>query len=106
MRITLNRRLSMLTFLIVGVGVLLLARVASFQFQLDMVAYLQNVASSRYTSVADQLPERGAIYDRNGELLAGNTTEYMIGVSPIYITDKPKVAHDLAAILSVSESAI
>lgn len=100
MKITFNRRLSLLTIIIVIVGVLLFARLASFQFQLDMVAYLQNVANRGYTNVQDRIPERGSILDRNGELFAVNTTQYIIGVSPIYITDKEKAAQLLAKILN------
>ena len=31
-------------------------------------------------------PDRGIIYDRNGAVLAGNSADYQIGVSPALIT--------------------
>lgn len=106
MKVTFNRRLTMLTFVLVIIGVLLLARLGSFQFQIDVATYLQKVAFNNYRIVNDRFPERGKIYDRNGELLAANTTEYRIGISPIYVTDRAKLARDLAEILGDDESRI
>ena len=106
MRVTFNRRVTMLTLILVVLGVLLLARLGSFQFQLDMAYYLQNAAQQVYRTVNDRFPERGLIYDRNGELLAANTTEYVIGVSPTYITDKPRAARLLAEVLGDDEARI
>ncbi|HRE49495.1 MAG TPA: penicillin-binding protein 2 [Aggregatilineales bacterium] len=100
MRASLNRRLSMLTVGLVVLGVLLLARLASFQFQLDMASYLQTIANRSYRTLDDRFPDRGRIFDRNGELFAGNTTEYRIGVSPVYVSNPQKLAQDLAAILN------
>jgi cell division protein FtsI (penicillin-binding protein 3) len=104
MRGIFNKRLSMMTISMMLVGVLLLARLASFQFQLDMAAYLQTVANNNYRTLSDRYPERGRIFDRNGQLLAGNSTEYKIGVSPIYVSSPDKLAKDLAAILGESEA--
>lgn len=106
MRVSFNRRLTLLTFLLIVIGMLLLARLASFQFQLDVAAYLQKVAVSNYRNVSDRFPERGRIFDRNGELLAVNTTEYRIGISPIYITDRRKLAGELADILNLDEGRV
>jgi cell division protein FtsI/penicillin-binding protein 2 len=101
MRATFNRRLSMLMLVLVIVGGLLLARLASFQFQIDMADYLQSVANRTYRNVSDKFPERGRIFDRNGELLAANTTEYRIGLSPIYVSNPEALAATLSEILSI-----
>lgn len=106
MKTSFNRRLSLLTLMLMLTGILLLARLASFQFQLDVAAYLQKVASSNYRTVNDRFPERGRIYDRNGELLAANTTEYRIGISPVYVSDAETLARDLAPLLGESEQRI
>jgi cell division protein FtsI/penicillin-binding protein 2 len=106
MRTSFNRRLSLLTFVIIITGVLLFARLASFQFQLDVAAYLQRVASSNYRTINDRFPERGRIYDRNGELLAANMTEYRIGISPVYVSDKARLARELAEALGEDEERI
>lgn len=46
-------------------------------------------------------PDRGMIYDRNGAVLAANTADYQVGVSPRLITDPERMATDLAAILQI-----
>ncbi len=96
MKTTFTRRLSLLTVALIIIGMLLMTRLASFQFDLDMASYLQNSASNSYRQLRDLIPDRGRIFDRNMELLAGNTMEYGIGVSPRLIINKSKVAHDLA----------
>ena len=37
-------------------------------------------------------PDRGIIYDRNGAVLAGNSADYQIGVSPALITQAEELA--------------
>src|SRR5258708_10491443 len=106
MKASLNRRLSLLTFMLVVVGILLMVRLASFQFNFDAASYLENAASNTYRQLRNLIPDRGRIYDRNGELLAGNTMEYGIGVSPDYITNKPQAAHDLALALGLDEATV
>jgi cell division protein FtsI/penicillin-binding protein 2 len=44
-------------------------------------------------------PDRGIIYDRNGAVLAGNSADYQIGVSPALITQADEMATALAPIL-------
>jgi cell division protein FtsI/penicillin-binding protein 2 len=103
---TLSRRLSIVTVILITVGGLLLARIGSFQFQLDTAAYLQNAASNSYNTAREMVPDRGRIYDRNGELLAGNEMFYTIGVSPELIADKVGVAARLSKLLKMDEAAI
>ncbi|MDT8304586.1 MAG: penicillin-binding protein 2 [Anaerolineae bacterium] len=43
-------------------------------------------------------PDRGLIYDRNGAVLAGNTADYQIGVSPSLLT--PDMAEQMATALA------
>jgi cell division protein FtsI (penicillin-binding protein 3) len=47
-------------------------------------------------------PERGTIYDRNGAVLAANTADYQIGVSPRLVTEPEELATALAPILQQS----
>src|SRR5437879_4110461 len=103
MKTTFNRRLSMLTFILVIVGVLLLIQLASFQFRLDVATLGNQISDTQHQSL-DKVPERGQIYDRNGELLAVNTNNYRIGASPVYFTNKAKVAHELADALNDNET--
>jgi cell division protein FtsI/penicillin-binding protein 2 len=103
---TLPRRLSILTILLIVVGMLLMARLGSFQFQLDTAAYLQNLASSAYHTARELVPDRGRIFDRNGELLAGNEMYYDIGVSPALVSDKAGMAQKLAAALGLDVATV
>lgn len=103
---TLPRRLSILTILLIVIGMLLMARIGSFQFQLDTAAYLQNLASNAYHTPRELIPDRGRIFDRNGELLAGNEMYYDIGVSPALISDKTSVAQKLAPVLGIDIATI
>ncbi len=47
-------------------------------------------------------PDRGTIYDRNGAVLAANTADYQIGVSPRLVTESEEMATALAPILQQS----
>ncbi len=44
-------------------------------------------------------PDRGIIYDRNGAVLAGNSADYQIGVSPSLVTQAEELATAMAPIL-------
>ncbi len=46
-------------------------------------------------------PSRGAIYDRNGAILAANTADYQISVSPPLVTEPEETATALAAVLDM-----
>ncbi|MCB8927096.1 MAG: penicillin-binding protein 2 [Ardenticatenaceae bacterium] len=47
-------------------------------------------------------PERGSIFDRNGSILAANTADYQIGVSPRLVTESEELATALAPLLQQS----
>jgi cell division protein FtsI/penicillin-binding protein 2 len=47
-------------------------------------------------------PDRGSIFDRNGAVLAANTADYQIGVSPNLVTESEELATALAPILEQS----
>ncbi|HSH02111.1 MAG TPA: penicillin-binding protein 2 [Anaerolineae bacterium] len=51
-------------------------------------------------------PERGTIFDRNGAVLAANSQDYQLGVSPSLVTDPAQVATALAPILETDRFAI
>lgn len=82
--------LTMATIIIVGRLVL---------FQALQSALWAEKASDEVRVIAQ--PDRGMIYDRNGAVLAANTADYQVGVSPRLITDPERVATDLAAILQI-----
>jgi cell division protein FtsI/penicillin-binding protein 2 len=68
-------------------------------FQVLQSATWAEKASDEVRVIAQ--PDRGMIYDRNGAVLAANTADYQVGVSPRLITDPERVATDLAAILQI-----
>jgi cell division protein FtsI/penicillin-binding protein 2 len=78
--------------------VVVIGRLAVFQVvQRDELVNLSvNVQS---LSLVAQ-PERGTIYDRNGTVLAGNSSDYQIGASPSLVTDAENLATALAPILN------
>lgn len=100
MKTTFTRRLSLITLAITLLGVALLGRIASFQFDLDVATYFRRQSSERYTTVDDRQPIRGLIYDRNMQLLATNRTLYMIWIDPPYIVEKRTAAEKLAKALN------
>ncbi len=102
------RRLSLLTVLLIGVGAVLMARLGSFQFQFDAASYLLNSADNSYHVSREQVPDRGRIFDRNGELLAGNEMYYGIGVSPNLVSNSSKAdaAQNLASVLGIDKTLV
>src|SRR5437762_1025411 len=106
MRTMLNRRLTMLSVLLIAVGIFLLTWIAIFPFRYSAASALIQSANNSYRQLRNLIPDRGRILDRNGEVLATNVMEYRISASPNIILDKSKAAHDLAAALNDDESRI
>src|SRR5258708_19968998 len=106
MKATLKHRLSLLTVFLVGFGGVVLARLASFPFQADAAAYLESNANNSYRQLRDLIPDRGRIFDRNGQLLAGNVMDYNITASPNLILNKQKAAAQLATALDDGQNRI
>ncbi|MGQ9851488.1 MAG: peptidoglycan D,D-transpeptidase FtsI family protein [Aggregatilineaceae bacterium] len=102
---TLNRRLTLLSIGLIGISLVLLARLLSFQFRMNpqIKEALENQARSRYQQTVEVLPTRGQIFDRDGHLLATNSFEYRIGISPNQVLDRQDVAMKLAPLVGLSE---
>lgn len=102
---TLNRRLTLLSIGLIGISLVLLARLLSFQFRMnpEIKEALENQARSRYQQTVEVLPARGQIFDRDGHLLATNSFEYRIGISPNQVLDRQDVAMKLAPLVGLSE---
>src|SRR5258708_35980754 len=99
MKATLKHRLSLLTVLLVAFAAMLLARLAAFPVQADAATYLESNANNSYRQLRDLIPDRGRIFDRNGQLLAGNVMDYNITASPNLILNKQKAAAQLGTAL-------
>jgi|AMZC01.1.fsa_nt_AMZC01002801.1_4 cell division protein FtsI/penicillin-binding protein 2 len=102
---TLNRRLTLLSIVLIGISLVLLARLLSFQFRMnpEIKQALENQARNRYQQTVEVLPARGQIFDRDGYLLATNSFEYRIGISPNQVVDRQDVAMKLAPLVGLSE---
>jgi len=103
---TLNRRLTMVSVALIGISVILLGRLLSFQFRMDpeIKRVLEDQARNRYQQTVEVLPNRGQIYDRNGYLLATNSFDYRIGISPNQVLDRQEVALRLAPLVGMPEN--
>jgi cell division protein FtsI/penicillin-binding protein 2 len=101
----LNRRLTLLGMVLVGISVVLFARLMSFQFYMDPSTKktLEQNRENRLYQKVELRPTRGLIYDRNGHLLATNSFEYRIGISPNQVVDRQSVAAQLAPLVGMSE---
>jgi len=103
---TLNRRLTLIGMVLIGVSIVLVVRLVSFQFRMNpkIRQTLEENAQIRYTRTVEVAPNRGQIYDRNGNLLAVNSVEYRIGISPNQVVDRQKVAAELAPLVNMPEN--
>lgn len=73
--------------------------------------YLQVIKSSEYKTISDSNrirlmllpPQRGKLLDRDGQVLAENTTRYRALLDPQFVKDKQQVIQRFAEVLSLSE---
>lgn len=102
----LNRRLTVISVTLIGIAVVLLIRLLSFQFYLDpdTKETLEDNRENRLYQTVELRPDRGLIYDRNGHLLATNSFEYRVGISPNQVLDRQTVAAELAPLVGVPEN--
>lgn len=63
----------------------------SYQLQIQGNSKLNHLAKSQYRTKLTESPKRGAIYDRNGEVLALDVLVASVGIHPHLLTDKKRV---------------
>ncbi len=103
---TLRIRLRMIAVGLAVISGILIVQLLSFQFRLDpeVASRLQSQSAGFGGQEVEFRPNRGEILDRDGEVLAVNTVEYRIGISPGAVgTEKRQVAKDLAKALDANE---
>lgn len=100
-----RKRLPFVAVGLVVASLILLGRLVSFQLPLDPAVdeYLRQMRDSGYLRTQVLAAARGNIYDRHGEVLAVNTLEYRVGVSPSLVSDARVDATRLAVILRMPE---
>jgi cell division protein FtsI (penicillin-binding protein 3) len=102
---TLNRRLTMITMMLIAVATVLILNLLRFQFYMDpdVKAALEEGADNRLHQTVEVQPDRGLIFDRNGHLLARNSFDYRIAISPNVIGNPQQVAVELAPLVGMTE---
>ncbi len=96
------------------IKIVLLVVIFGFILIMAKVFYIQVIDYDKLNSLANSLwsrnlpieADRGRIYTIDGTLIADNLTTVSLVFIPNQVTDKEKVAHDIAEILGCSEDAI
>lgn len=78
----------------------------AFQLQVLSGKKLKNLAQRQHTTVMQLPPERGVIYDRNGEKLAVSIMANSVCADPSKIADPVRAAGQVAEILNVNNQAV
>lgn len=102
MNLSQKRRLWMVIIGIHFAALIIVGRLIAFQ--IIQGPYWKELGDAvRRVNVIAQ-PERGIIYDRNGTVLAGNSADYQIGVSPNLVIEADEIATALSPILQTQRS--
>ncbi|MBN1286858.1 MAG: penicillin-binding protein 2 [Anaerolineae bacterium] len=96
---TIDRRLAFVSVIVTLLSVVLVIRLVTLQIQLpeEEIAFLERMRDDSYHDLRYETPARGEIYDRYGYLLATNSLEYQVGISPALIANPEDVLAKLAA---------
>ncbi len=94
-------------FIGTGLAVLAVALVARLGYwQIAEHTYFVKAAEQRHYREITLSPTRGSIFDRNNHLLAVDTTQYIIEVSPEMLDDPAETADRLYRLLNISNTDI
>ncbi len=80
----------------------LLGRLAWLQI-INQDAYTERAEKNRTVSITTQ-GARGLIFDRNGELLAGNKLSYTLEITPSKVGDLSKTISELSKVVAITEA--
>ncbi len=102
---TINRRMTLVGVVLIGIAGVLLVRLLSFQFYMDpdTKQTLEENRELRLFRTVEVRPNRGLIFDRNGHLLATNSFDYRVGISPNAVHDRQETAMLLAPLVGMTE---
>jgi len=78
----------------------------AFQLQILSGEKLKNLAQKQHTTILQLQPERGMIYDRNGEKLAVSVLADSVCADPTRIADPVKSSQKIAGILNLDKQAV
>lgn len=96
---SLRQRLPFVAGLMILATIYLFVQIVTFQYQpATVTAYYNRLATYNYNANERVASARGQVFDRNGQVLASNTFDYEIGISPNLIA--PSVRTELAQALA------
>jgi cell division protein FtsI/penicillin-binding protein 2 len=78
-------RLRLVLLIFAVVGGLVVVQLLRVDYGSINVTYFRKLSNEITQLPRNYAPDRGRIYDRNGELLATNDVEYELGISPPYV---------------------
>lgn len=91
-------------FIVLGLAIIFqMVRVQNNPQAKELILYLEKTYNQEVRIIK---PERGNIYDRWGNLLAGNTEVYEVGIAPPQVTNSETVAQDLSSILGLDYTSV
>ncbi len=96
-----SRRYSILGAFLSIFPVIIFLQMVRIQVSPDMVKKLQEIGDTFTNPYTMLTPARGQIFDRRGNLLAGNRTVYEVGVELQYVENPTTIAQTVSALLGV-----
>ena len=96
-----RRRLIYTFTIILFFFIVLLGRLAWLQI-INQTAYVERAEKNRTVTITSS-GSRGMIFDRNGEILATNSLEYSLEITPEKVQDINQTIDDLSKIIDISK---
>ena len=93
-------RLAISASFVLFLFILLFAR--SFYLQVSQGNHYHTLAEANRISIQPLVPNRGLIYDRNGEVLAQNFSAYTLEIVPSEVPDLDATLDELATIVKTT----
>ena len=90
--------------LVAGLGILLAFGILTARMiylQVVMRDHYHTLAESNRISIVPVVPTRGLILDRNGEVLAANTSAYTLEITPSLVKNLDAVLDDLSGVVEI-----
>ena len=87
--------------LVAGTFILLLVRL--YDLQITNYSHYQTLSNDNRVRVLPVAPTRGLILDRNGEILADNTPNYQLVITPSQVKNMPELIASLAEFIDIKE---
>ena len=81
--------------------ILLLVRL--YDLQITNFSHYQTLSDDNRVRVLPIAPTRGLILDRNGEILADNTPNYQLVITPAQVKNIPELLDELATFIDIKE---